>query len=429
MRAFFEPGPPADTNPSLWRTFAQQSWSATRGATPGPVHCNLSFRDPLTGAADALPPAIESAVQPIPMADPEGSVEVVAARLRGRRGVIIAGRCESDPDDVLALAAALGWPVLSDHRSGCRRPQHDSVINHYDALLRDPQFAGSQRPDVVLRLGEIVSSKAVSLWLSSLDADIIASRPHGRHIDPEAIADLLVDELGLVASLAQTDLTQGEDTKWLTSWSDADRRVAALIDNLISSAEQPNEIAVARRALAAVPAGGALVLSSSMPVRDVEWFGGPRDDIAVYSNRGANGIDGVIATAVGVALTGVRTICLIGDVALLHDSSSLAALRDRPIDLTIVVTDNDGGAIFSFLPQHELLPAANYEFLFGTPHGTDLGALAAAHGLSVATWTADNEPDLEPAGVRIVIARTERAANLALHDQIVAAVGEGLQRP
>ncbi len=103
------------------------------------------------------------------------------------------------------------------------------------------------------------------------------------------------------------------------------------------------------------------MVSSSMPVRDVEWFGPPRSDVSVFSNRGANGIDGVVATAVGVAITGVPTVCLIGDVALLHDASSLSGLRSRNIDLTIVVIDNDGGGIFSFLPQRDLLPLATYE--------------------------------------------------------------------
>ena len=159
-----------------------------------------------------------------------------------------------------------------------------------------------------------------------------------------------------------------------------------------------------------------------MPVRDVEWFGAARDDIAVISNRGANGIDGTIATAIGVAQTGRPTICLTGDVAMLHDSTSLAGLAQRNLDLTIVVIDNDGGGIFSFLPQHEILDTAAYELLFGTPHGTDFVALANAHGLLVTDWPAD----LTPSGVGVVVASSDRGTNLAIHNQVHAAVGAAL---
>jgi 2-succinyl-5-enolpyruvyl-6-hydroxy-3-cyclohexene-1-carboxylate synthase len=191
----------------------------------------------------------------------------------------------------------------------------------------------------------------------------------------------------------------------------------------LAAAHQPNEISIAQTVVASVPTAGALVVSSSMPVRDVEWFGPPRDDISILANRGANGIDGVVSTAIGVALTGVPTTCLIGDVALLHDSTALVALRGRAIDLTIVVVDNDGGGIFSFLPQHDLLEPADYEQLFGTPHGTDLEAIAAAHGIAARRWTEDMRPDdLRPAGLKLIVAATDRQANLALHRAIEQAV-------
>jgi 2-succinyl-5-enolpyruvyl-6-hydroxy-3-cyclohexene-1-carboxylate synthase len=172
-----------------------------------------------------------------------------------------------------------------------------------------------------------------------------------------------------------------------------------------------------------VPTGGALVLSASMPVRDVEWFGPNRNDITVIANRGANGIDGVVATALGVALAGQPTVCLIGDVAFLHDSSTLIALQRRTADLTIVVTNNDGGGIFSFLPQHQLLDTASYEELFGTPHGTDLAALVRSHGLIVEDFT---DPIPAPSGIRVVLASTDRQSNLTLHDQVQHAVAEAL---
>jgi 2-succinyl-5-enolpyruvyl-6-hydroxy-3-cyclohexene-1-carboxylate synthase len=171
-----------------------------------------------------------------------------------------------------------------------------------------------------------------------------------------------------------------------------------------------------------------------MPVRDVEWFGRPRAGLRVLANRGANGIDGVVSTAVGVALATSRpTAVLVGDVAFLHDSNALLGLARRPVDLAIVVVDNDGGGIFEFLPQAGALDRDRFEGLFGTPHGVDPGALAAVHGLGV-----HRLPAADPASVaaaladgagraRLVHLRTDRVANVrghgALHDAVAAALG------
>ena len=172
-----------------------------------------------------------------------------------------------------------------------------------------------------------------------------------------------------------------------------------------------------------LPAGGSLLVASSMPVRDVEWFGGNRRDIRVYANRGANGIDGLIATATGIALTGSPTTLLIGDVAFLHDSTALIGLSQRAVDLTIVVVDNDGGGIFSFLPQAELVEAKRFEQLFGTPHGTDLASLCQAHGISCEAWPGD-QPDGR--GPRVIIAETDRAENVQVHEWLNDVVARAL---
>lgn len=421
VRAFIEPGPPDDTEPDTWRLIASEAWKQATGRTPGPVHCNLSFRDPLTGNAGPLPAALpKTAIEPARVVDPL-DVAAIAARFRGGRGVIIAGRNETSGDDIIELARRLGWPIIADHRSGCRRADADLVMQRFDALLREPEFGHAHEPDVVFRIGEIVSSKAVSQWLAAWAGDVVATRPHGRNIDPENIATTQIDETGLVASLLTT-LDGGDRCAagWLTSWIEADHDALETSRGVIAAAGVHNEIAAAQAVVEAVPPGGALVVSSSMPVRDVEWFGPSRDDIDVYANRGANGIDGVVATAIGVALTQTPTICLIGDVALLHDSTSLIALRKRPIDLTIVAVDNDGGGIFSFLPQHELLTVGDYELLFGTPHGTDLHALCKAHGLLSLDWPAP----LAPSGIRIVIVDSDRDLNEALHGAVNHAVAD-----
>jgi 2-succinyl-5-enolpyruvyl-6-hydroxy-3-cyclohexene-1-carboxylate synthase len=167
-----------------------------------------------------------------------------------------------------------------------------------------------------------------------------------------------------------------------------------------------------------------------MPVRDVEWYGLPRADITVHSNRGANGIDGVVATAVGVAIgSGAPTAVLLGDIAFCHDASSLTALAGRRLDLTIVVVDNDGGAIFSFLPQATSLTSQRFEQLFGTPHGTDVVEVARAFGLRA--YTAKSAAHLAEAfdetDTCVVRVASDRKRNVEIHGALNAAVVDALE--
>jgi len=171
-----------------------------------------------------------------------------------------------------------------------------------------------------------------------------------------------------------------------------------------------------------LPDEAELVVASSMPVRDLEWFGGPL--ARAHANRGANGIDGVISTAVGRALAGRPVVVLVGDIAFLHDSNALVGLPGRGVDVKIVVVDNDGGGIFSFLPQASELAHERFEQLFGTPHGSAVEAVAAAHGL--ASTTVDSVETLASAlqapGPAMVRVATGRADNVRLHDLVHRAV-------
>ncbi|MCB1249508.1 MAG: hypothetical protein KDB36_08870, partial [Acidimicrobiales bacterium] len=193
------------------------------------------------------------------------------------------------------------------------------------------------------------------------------------------------------------------------------------------------EVAVARAVVGAVPAGGRLVVSSSMPIRDVEWYAPPRAGLRVLANRGTNGIDGVVSTAIGVAVgADVPTVALVGDLAFLHDTNGLLGAGHRPADCTIVIVDNDGGGIFEHLPQAASLDADVFEQLFGTPHGLDLAAVAAAHGIAV---TVADDPEQVGAavratagtpGVRAVVVRTDRRAGAAARSGLHRAMGTAL---
>jgi 2-succinyl-5-enolpyruvyl-6-hydroxy-3-cyclohexene-1-carboxylate synthase len=168
-----------------------------------------------------------------------------------------------------------------------------------------------------------------------------------------------------------------------------------------------------------------------MPVRDLEWFAPARDGVRVFSNRGVNGIDGVVSTAVGIALSSkAPTALLIGDIAMLHDSNGLLNLNRRDVQMKIIVVDNEGGGIFSFLPQAESLDGAQFEQLFGTPHNVDFESLAKTHGIPFAWATTSDElrRELGNSGTSIIGVRTNRKLNVADHNALYAAVSEALTR-
>lgn len=436
VRLFVEPGVPDFANAGTWRSLASRTWLAAScgggGAieSPGPVHLNLSFDEPLVGTADELPagraenaPWHQSTAQATTV-----DLDRIVGRIVGRSGVIVAGAGTSDSGGVLALAGHLGWPVLCDHRSGCRRP--GSSISYFDSLLRHEPFAAAHQPQVILRFGEPLSSKVLSQWIATsaaAGAEVIVAADTAIPSDPEQVATTQVVEAGFAMTLLERLPADLVPSSSADEWLAADGRAEAAITATLAEWEL-SEPGVARLAVASVPADGALVVSSSMPVRDVEWFGGPRAGIRVFANRGANGIDGVTSTALGVALTGLPTTLLIGDVAFLHDSAALVAAARRPVDLTIVLVDNDGGGIFSFLPQADVLETERFETLFGTSHETDFASLAAAHRIELQSLTAaTTAADLAPKGLRIFHARTDRSANIDQHAALHAAVASGLQ--
>jgi 2-succinyl-5-enolpyruvyl-6-hydroxy-3-cyclohexene-1-carboxylate synthase len=460
VRWSFSPGV-ADLGAALsWRSLAARSVSETRDGPggPGPVHLNLAFREPLLGDARRLPagslPAAREGGDPWhalrsgPSADAEPlSPEVVDAfrAASGGPGVVVAGADAGAPQGVIAVARALGWPVLADPLSGCRIPDRH-VVAAADALLRVGEVA-SWTPSVVLRLGRPPASKVLSQWLAGLGSDVlqVLVDPFGRWPDPErAVATVLRSDpssfarrlLGALSAGGPGDEGEAAGTApaspWLAGWADAEAAAQAAIDGAIAAEGVLSEPDVARALVAALADGATLVVSSSMPVRDVEWFAAPRSSLRVVANRGANGIDGVVSTALGVALGATGPVAaLLGDLAFVYDAGALLWARERPIDCTVVVVDNDGGGIFSFLPQAQALAGARFERLWATPHRLDLAALARSYG-APAEQVGDVGQLAEvlqrrSGGLRVVVARTDRATNVAVHDRIHSSVAAAVR--
>lgn len=454
-----DPGVADLSSSGMWRSVAARAVAEALAGPggPGPVHLNLPFREPLLGDAAGVdaPPGRDrgrpwhEAVPPASARPPHEVVELLC-RHAGGRGLIVAGQGadQGGAEAVLQLAEGLGWPLLADPRSGCRVAS-PWVVTTADPLLRTAR-AGGWIPDVVLRIGTPWASKVLNQWLAGLPAGTpqVLMDPWGRWADPERRASHLVrstapellDALGVggapgvVGATGPGPAAGNSPSDWLAAWQDAERAARPAIDALLSpgSELELSEPAVARAALCSLPDDGTLVVSSSMPVRDVEWYGPPTGGGRVLSNRGANGIDGVVATAVGVALgrPHARTLALLGDLAFVYDAGSLLWAARRTVDLRLLVVDNDGGGIFSFLPQASALPAEQFERYWGTPHGLDLARLAAAYG--VEADRVGSRRDLEAflsasgSGIRVGIVPSDRVANVAAHDRLNAGVAEAV---
>jgi 2-succinyl-5-enolpyruvyl-6-hydroxy-3-cyclohexene-1-carboxylate synthase len=440
-RWFHDPGVADAAAAGSWRSLAQRAWAATRGVDHGPVHLNLPFREPLVAEPGVLPGRADAPHATSLVGVPSPSLDdlaELAASIDAQRGVIVAGAgCADATDQIAALAAATGWPVLADARSGCRALA--AAVSTADAVLRHAEFAAAHTPEVVVRLGEPPASKVLGQWLTASGAVQVHVTARPVVIDPDhVVRHRVVGSIGTVCSVLAAHLRGASGTPWAARWRRADDAALAVLDARLgsstspagqSSAGQLTEPAVAHTVVRSLPADSTLVVASSMPVRDVEWYGGRVDGVRVLSNRGANGIDGVVSTAIGVAAASARpTAVLIGDVALLHDSSALVALARRGLDLRIVVVDNDGGGIFSFLPQATTLAAERFEQLFGTPHGTDLVALAQSHGLPACTVTTveDLQSALAAPGPSLIRVPSDRASNVAAHDSLHRAISQTL---
>jgi 2-succinyl-5-enolpyruvyl-6-hydroxy-3-cyclohexene-1-carboxylate synthase len=451
VRWFCEVGVPADDPGAgrYWRSLASRAVAEVTGPPPGPVHLNLAFAEPLVPpglGGDPAPGRPDGApwtkAPPAVRAPDPGEVAALAEAVRANpNGLLVAGwGVDLDPEVVDGFAAAAGWPVLADPLSGARRGP--AAVSAYDGLIRAPGFAAAHRPSLVVRVGAAPTSKALTGWLDESVPQVLVD-PAGGWLDPGRAASLRLtaDPAALLAAVRARLGATGPGPRpsgaggppapvrpWLREWLEADRLAREAIDGLLDDWAEPFEGRVARDLVAWMPDGGTLVVGSSMPVRDVDAFAAPRDGLRFVANRGLSGIDGFVATALGVAAAGTEPVAaLCGDLTLLHDASSLLGAAGRPRGVVLVVCDNDGGGIFSFLPQARL-PADLFEPLFGTPHGLDLTAVAAAARVpvTVVEKAAGLVPALDAAlaggGTRLVVVRGERAANLARHRAVTEAV-------
>lgn len=434
------PGPVPD--PAAVLTTVDQAVYRARRAPAGPVHLNLMFREPFlpepgSPQPEDLPGLWRDGGAPYtryartsPVPD-EMELDELSRALGGAgRGVVVAGRLASRKQGEAAgrLAGALGWPLLPDICSQVRLgAPSGTAIPYYDLLLASGRFAEEHAPDAVLRVGGVPVSKRLQRFVSaSRPATYAVIAEHPFRSDPEhrATHRLEAGVAELCAALAGRvgRAPSGWSARWLRASAEAGRR----LEGALRGREELSEPGTARLLSWLIPEEHAMVVASSMPVRDLDTFADPEGPpVPVAANRGASGIDGTVATAAGFARgLGRPVTLLIGDLALLHDLNSLAMLRE--LSAVVVVLNNDGGGIFHFLPVAE--HGGIFEPYFGTPHGLGFGRAAEMFGLGYSRPRTMGElagayrRACAERGPHLIEVVTGRGENLALHRELVRRV-------
>ncbi|MEA5452724.1 2-succinyl-5-enolpyruvyl-6-hydroxy-3-cyclohexene-1-carboxylic-acid synthase [Leptolyngbya sp. CCNP1308] len=429
------------------RQLSGQAWRRSLYPVAGPVHLNCPFRDPLAPIADASVTYLKDELNddfftavgvPAP-----GEFSMLGADFlpwleiwRGcDRGLIIAGPAQPvEPlgycKAVAALATYLGWPVMADGLSPLRNAAelNTSLVTTYDMALGQPAWAKDLVPEQVIQLGPLPTSKRLRQWLEDAQPRRWVVDPVNTNLDPlhgpvtplPLSVTALSQALPPVPEALPTGVYHGQ-------WQALEESLRQQLDRSLAALDQPFEGKVPWLLAQCLPMNTPLVIANSMPIRDVEWFWPPGDRaIRPYCNRGANGIDGTLSTALGVAHGGPPTVLLTGDLALLHDTNGWLSVPRLRGHLTVVVINNQGGGIFDRLPI-ATLPAPGdrwFEDFFTTPQTVDLNRLCAAYGVNyerVDTWSQlkASVSSLPTTGVRVLEVRCDRAQSHTLRQQLL----------
>ncbi len=338
--------------------------------------------------------------------------------------------------DFIELCAERGWPLLAEPISGVRVAtdrEQDGPLQAGALLAANTGFRDRYHADLVIQVGATPTSRGVQELVRSADRLLIID-PDGLVADPDRRSTLTLDRdpAEVIAKLRETrSSVPPTSPHWASDWYAADTSVRTAVDALMDSWDEPFEGRIARDLAAVIPDGGALFVGSSMPIRDLDLYMRPRAGLRVLANRGASGIDGLVSTSLGVAEVTGPTYALLGDLSVIHDASGLLWGARHGRHVVVLVIDNDGGGIFSMLPQASL-PQDEFELLFGTPHGLDLEAIARSAGIGVRT--VDRAGIVVPAiheaedagGVQLVRVRINRQRAVELRAAVSATVAAAL---
>lgn len=465
VKWFVEVALPEATNEALRyiRTIASRAVAHVQAVPVGPVHLNMPFREPLVpepladqplpslparntlawyGRSDAAP-YVEVADAVLASAS-QATVQRLAATLSmRRRGLIIVGTNSNLAliEPVLQLARSLGYPILADPLSQFRSGSHNRacILTSYDAFLRIGAFVERMEPEVVLRFGPMPTAKPLLLYLKHYaHCPQIVVDAQGGWDEPTQLASAMIhaDPItfcrDLMTALPTIDL---QDETWFSIWQRSDEVTRQALYAAIQDFSQPFEGRIFVELAELLPGDSTLFVGNSMPVRDMDtFFWGNERRIRILGNRGANGIDGVVSSALGVSAASTQheyTVLVIGDLSFFHDLNGLLAARLHALNITIVLVNNDGGGIFSFLPQSAY--PQYFEQLFGTPTGLDFQPVVQMYGghfQRIHDWHAFRgaiEQSFHAGGLHVIEVATERQSNVTMHRQLWQVVEKALQ--
>lgn len=387
------------------RYFADISGSAYPMELPfhslqsGPVHLNIQFEEPLIGDND------ESWLENLSINSPKVFNRKGAGTFytKSTRGVLVIGhdRGGLPVEAVKDFSRALGWPIVAEDPL-----TFEQAISHASIFLTSRTISEELTPDTVVVIGRTTLSRSINAFIKTARKEIV--------IDPR-IATVDSDRLASQKYLQLPELQVSSiDSDYLQKWQKYSQRTA----KLVSEISQWSEALIAREIASGLSDGTSLFISSSRPIRDLEGFATARTGIETFANRGLAGIDGNISTALGIASMRSATVAVLGDLGFLHDLTGL--IHQEKINLKIFVINNDGGGIFSTLPQRGV---AGFEEVFGTPHGKDLSDIARAIGVPAKTISSlselRNELNVAVDGVSVVVVNVpDRESNADFLKQI-----------
>jgi 2-succinyl-5-enolpyruvyl-6-hydroxy-3-cyclohexene-1-carboxylate synthase len=417
------------------RQTVAHAWEAALSPRAGPVHLNAPFRDPLPPIVDGSTERFADSVdwdRFFSQLSPGQSGEPMAVGPSwppGTRGLIVAGPAQPcEPEAYSAavgeIARKLGWPVLADGLSPVRHHAIlvPNLVTAYDAILRDAAAGERLRPEAVLCLDDWPTSKVLRAWLERNDVPtwIATTRPENRDSLHGRTRHLAMSAAALAAGLLSAAAPAG----YGEAWAESERKARGVLDETLRAETGLFEPKAAWLLAQYLPKGTPVFVASSMPVRDAEFFWPANDRrIRPFFNRGANGIDGTLSTALGVAHGGAPAVLLSGDLALLHDMGGFLLRRRFRGGLTVVLVNNRGGGIFEHLPVAQFEPP--FEEFFATPQDADFERLCAAFGVAhvlVRDWPHFTELVAElPGGIRVLELRTDRKKDAAQRKMLFAA--------
>ncbi|MFC7063922.1 2-succinyl-5-enolpyruvyl-6-hydroxy-3-cyclohexene-1-carboxylic-acid synthase [Halobacillus seohaensis] len=399
---------------------------------PGPVHINVPLREPLLPDFTLLNlekeernliPNVRKGKAHL---NEEQVSELKEILLSNKNGLIVCGP-QTDPllaKSLTNLASRIGVPILADPLSQLRAGGHDkiNVIENYDALLKSDEMKNRLLPDYILRFGAMPVSKAYLQWVKKHGSSIkhFVVDEYSSHREPSGVlTEFIWCHPVVFCDQIASQLEEGRtNTSWLSTWTHMNGEAK---DQMLAEPDEAmNEGHAVVYLSEAIPDESVLFVGNSMPIRDVDsFFMSSPKAITILANRGANGIDGVVSSALGVAANGRRTTLLLGDVSFFHDLNGLLIAKQQNLNITIIVINNDGGGIFSYLPHAK--SSDHFEELFGTPLGIDFQGVIEMYGGShrrVIDWSSYKKAlkdSYKEEGLSVVEVVTSRDDHVAFH--------------